>query len=80
MVTAAGLAEMAIITGQVIRGKRSHFNVAMPFDAARDPVRGRTPGRGDGRVPRRRAGSRMEGFPFLTNPCCPLLRITVGDR
>ncbi|MET7343722.1 hypothetical protein ACIOEZ_22345 [Streptomyces sp. NPDC087866] len=33
VVTLASLGEMVIITGQVIRGKRSHFNVATPFDA-----------------------------------------------
>ncbi|MFF4081781.1 hypothetical protein ACFYZN_20555 [Streptomyces sp. NPDC001777] len=34
VVAVACLAEMAIITGQVIRGKRSHFNHATPFDEA----------------------------------------------
>ncbi|MEV0126002.1 hypothetical protein AB0I16_31410 [Streptomyces sp. NPDC050703] len=34
VVAAAGLVEMAIITGQVIRGKRSHFNHQTPFDEA----------------------------------------------
>ncbi len=34
VVVATGLAEMAIITGQVVRGKRSHFNVGTPFDQA----------------------------------------------
>ena len=34
VVALASLGEMVIITGQVIRGKRSHFNVATPFDAA----------------------------------------------
>ncbi|MET8678598.1 hypothetical protein ABZW18_13690 [Streptomyces sp. NPDC004647] len=33
-IVAAGTAEMAIITGQVLRGKRSHFNVETPFDRA----------------------------------------------
>ncbi|MFE2091255.1 hypothetical protein [Streptomyces sp. NPDC059460] len=32
VVTVSSLAEMAIITAQVIRGKRSHFNHATPFD------------------------------------------------
>ncbi|MFD4943266.1 hypothetical protein ACFWNT_12165 [Streptomyces sp. NPDC058409] len=32
VVALACLGEMAIITGQVIRGKRSHFNHATPFD------------------------------------------------
>jgi hypothetical protein len=34
VVAAACLVEMAIITGQVIRGKRSHFNHATPLDDA----------------------------------------------
>ncbi|GGT22414.1 hypothetical protein GCM10010207_22020 [Streptomyces atratus] len=32
VVALSSLGEMAIITGQVIRGKRSHFNHATPFD------------------------------------------------
>ncbi|ROQ62740.1 hypothetical protein EDD93_5462 [Streptomyces sp. 840.1] len=32
VVALSGAVEMAIITGQVIRGKRSHFNHATPFD------------------------------------------------
>ncbi|WP_406380263.1 hypothetical protein [Streptomyces sp. NBC_01618] len=32
VVALSSLVEMAIITGQVIRGKRSHFNHATPFD------------------------------------------------
>ncbi|WP_330238112.1 hypothetical protein [Streptomyces sp. NBC_00525] len=42
VVAAASLGEMVIITGQVIRGKRSHFNVATPFDAALFQVMGVT--------------------------------------
>ena len=30
----AGAIEMAIITGQAIRGRRSHFNIETPFDGA----------------------------------------------
>ncbi|MFF8291769.1 hypothetical protein ACF068_21405 [Streptomyces sp. NPDC016309] len=33
VVAAAGAVEMAVITGQVIRGRRSHFNVGTAFDA-----------------------------------------------
>lgn len=34
VVALASLVEMVIITGQAIRGKRSHFNYETPFDAA----------------------------------------------
>ncbi|QIJ66636.1 hypothetical protein [Streptomyces sp. JB150] len=34
VVAVASLGEMVIIVGQVVRGKRSHFNVATPFDEA----------------------------------------------
>ncbi|MEV5316703.1 hypothetical protein AB0K92_03335 [Streptomyces sp. NPDC052687] len=34
VVAVASLVEMVIIVGQVVRGKRSHFNVATPFDEA----------------------------------------------
>jgi hypothetical protein len=34
VVVAAGVIEMAIIVGQVIRGRRSHYNEATPLDAA----------------------------------------------
>ena len=34
VVALAGATEMVIIVGQVVRGRRSHFNVATPFDAA----------------------------------------------
>ncbi|MFD5163022.1 hypothetical protein ACFWMJ_34045 [Streptomyces hawaiiensis] len=34
VVALASLVEMVIITGQVVRGKRSHFNRATPFDEA----------------------------------------------
>lgn len=32
VVAVAGVVEMVLITGQVIRGRRSHFNHATPFD------------------------------------------------
>ncbi|TXS47394.1 hypothetical protein [Streptomyces sp. OR43] len=34
VVALAGVVEMAVIVGQVVRGKRSHFNNATPFDAS----------------------------------------------
>ncbi|MDI3384717.1 hypothetical protein QIS99_00555 [Streptomyces sp. B-S-A8] len=41
-VAVSGLAEMVIIVGQVVRGRRSHFNVATPFDAALFALMGAT--------------------------------------
>jgi hypothetical protein len=32
VIALAGTAEMAVVVGQVLRGRRSHFNVATPFD------------------------------------------------
>ncbi|MEV8440233.1 hypothetical protein AB0425_22875 [Actinosynnema sp. NPDC051121] len=32
VIALAGTAEMVVIVGQVVRGRRSHFNVATPFD------------------------------------------------
>ncbi|MFI6052564.1 hypothetical protein ACIBCO_21070 [Streptomyces violascens] len=42
VVAATGVIEMVIITGQVIRGRRSHFNHQTPFDAALFNVMGLT--------------------------------------
>ncbi|MFF3353739.1 hypothetical protein ACFYWN_14000 [Streptomyces sp. NPDC002917] len=42
VVALSGLVEMAIITGQVIRGRRSHFNHATPFDERLFTVMGAT--------------------------------------
>ncbi|MFD7337456.1 hypothetical protein ACFV98_15795 [Streptomyces violascens] len=42
VVASTGVIEMVIITGQVIRGKRSHFNHQTPFDAALFNVMGLT--------------------------------------
>lgn len=42
VVTLASFVEMAIIVGQVVRGKRSHFNNATPFDASLFAVMGAT--------------------------------------
>lgn len=42
VVALSSLGEMAIITGQVIRGKRSHFNHATPFDETLFSVMGVT--------------------------------------
>ncbi|MDI3420928.1 hypothetical protein [Streptomyces luteolus] len=42
VVAASGLVEMVIIVGQVVRGRRSHFNEATPFDSALFTVMGAT--------------------------------------
>ncbi|MFE9858250.1 hypothetical protein [Streptomyces sp. NPDC005780] len=42
VVALASAVEMAIIVGQVVRGKRSHFNNATPFDASLFAVMGAT--------------------------------------
>ncbi|MGW1204029.1 hypothetical protein [Streptomyces cyaneofuscatus] len=42
VVVLTALVEMVIITGQVIRGKRSHFNAETPFDASLYTVMGLT--------------------------------------
>ncbi|WP_345044294.1 hypothetical protein [Streptomyces sannanensis] len=42
VVLVASLVEMAIIVGQVIRGKRSHFNVETPFDQTLFSIMGGT--------------------------------------
>ncbi|MDI3402896.1 hypothetical protein [Streptomyces cavernicola] len=42
VVAASGLVEMVIIVGQVVRGRRSHFNNATPFDATLFAVMGVT--------------------------------------
>ncbi|GLY54606.1 hypothetical protein [Lentzea sp. NBRC 102530] len=42
VLTAAGAAEMVVIVGQVIRGRRSHFNFETPLDTALFSIMGST--------------------------------------
>src|SRR5207302_5925681 len=42
LITIAGVIEMVLIVGQVIRGKRSHFNVATPLDTVLWSIMGST--------------------------------------